>query len=210
MSLSNLHTLDDSIGANSEYRTRRYDILSLLEGNKLTPYFDTKGIITIGIGFNIETANLANRNKVMDAMGLTATQQSSINDAWDAPGMATIRAMPQATTAQLNAKNAALQTHLNGALGAGQSFTMTDPQIKTVFDDLMVASVTAVSSSISTPSVEQIILISLYHNGGGLFGSQLQAAIASDNRAEAWYQIRYGHANELWDRRYAEATYFGL
>jgi len=54
MSLSNLHTLDDSSGASSEYKTKRFEILSLLEGKVATPYFDSKGIITIGIGFNID------------------------------------------------------------------------------------------------------------------------------------------------------------
>jgi GH24 family phage-related lysozyme (muramidase) len=210
MSLSNLHTLDDATGANSEYRTRRYEILGLLEGNVPAPYFDNKGFITIGIGFNIDGTTSANRSLVMAEMNLTLGEQSTVNAVWIAPGMATIRAMPQATMAQLDAKNAALRTYLNDALGGGQTFTMTDPQINAVFDELMVDSVAAVSSSISTPSEEQIILISLYHNATALFGPKLRAAIASGDRAEAWYQIRYGHEDELWDRRYAEAKYFGL
>ncbi len=48
MSLVNLQTLQDSAtDPNSEFKQQRFAILKLLEGNVPTPYFDSKGIITI-------------------------------------------------------------------------------------------------------------------------------------------------------------------
>jgi GH24 family phage-related lysozyme (muramidase) len=77
MSLANLHTLTDSdTDPNSEFKQKRFTLLSLLEGKVPTPYFDSKGIITIGIGFNIDIGLEKNRNKVMEAMGLSPTQQN--------------------------------------------------------------------------------------------------------------------------------------
>lgn len=131
MSLDNLQVLQDSADPNSEFKQQRFAILKLLEGNVPTPYFDSKGIITIGIGFNIDGV-LDNRNLVMRTMGLSSTQQAIINNnAWNSATMTEIRALPQATSTQLWAKNAELRAYLNSVLGVGQSFSMTDPQIKT-------------------------------------------------------------------------------
>lgn len=62
-------------------------------------------------------------------------------------------------------------------------------------------------------SKERAALVSLLYTGGtGIIGPKLLAAIASDNRAEAWYEVRYQsngdgiHAT----RRYAESDKFGL
>lgn len=74
MSLSNLHLLDDSTGANSDYKTKLFQILSLLEGSVQTPYFDSKGIITIGIGVNIDTLNLDKRLLVMSAGAMEVSE----------------------------------------------------------------------------------------------------------------------------------------
>lgn len=94
MSLANLHTLQDSeTDFNSEFKQQRFAILKQLEGSVSTPYFDAKGIITIGIGFNIDAVR-DNRNDVMTAMGLTLAQQAIINDtAWDSANMDLIRAI---------------------------------------------------------------------------------------------------------------------
>lgn len=62
-------------------------------------------------------------------------------------------------------------------------------------------------------SNERAALMSMFYNGGaGIVGKNLLNALQGDNRAEAWYEIRYGsngdggHAR----RRYAEANLFGL
>lgn len=57
MSLANLHNLQDSTtDLNSEFKLQRFAILKLLEGSVPTPYFDSKGIITIGVGFKLMSA----------------------------------------------------------------------------------------------------------------------------------------------------------
>jgi VCBS repeat-containing protein len=212
MSLGNLHTLTDSAtDPNSEFKQLRYNILSLFEGNVPTPYFDSVGIITIGIGFNIEL--LSNRNLVLDTMGLTA-QQAVITAAWSSPTMAEIRDLPQTDSTQRWAKNAVLCAYLNSVLGT-QPFSMTTQQIKDVFDVLVREHQDAIASLVSEPSLEQIVLTSLHYNSPELIGSGLRAALAKSDpneaRAEAWYEIRYGHVPGQSDaRRYAEAALFGL
>ena len=66
-------------------------------------------------------------------------------------------------------------------------------------------------------SRERAALASLaYNNASALLGPKLIAAIQTDNRAEAWYQIRYasnGGASQsdgIANRRIAESTLFGL
>lgn len=65
-------------------------------------------------------------------------------------------------------------------------------------------------------SQEEIALGSLIWTGGtGLIGKHLQAAIASGNRSEAWFEIRYDSNGGQYQqatakRRYCEAAMFGL
>lgn len=89
MSLANLHTLQDSeTDLNSEFKQLRFAILKQLEGSVPTPYFDSNGIITIGIGFNIDVGmENTNRARVMNAMELTHTQKANINTAWNSASM---------------------------------------------------------------------------------------------------------------------------
>jgi GH24 family phage-related lysozyme (muramidase) len=64
MTIENLHTLTESeTDPNSEFKQKRFSILSFLEGKVPTPYFDSKGMITIGIGFNIDTGMDGNRRE---------------------------------------------------------------------------------------------------------------------------------------------------
>ena len=66
-------------------------------------------------------------------------------------------------------------------------------------------------------SRERAVLTSFaYNNAGALLGPKLVAAIQGDQRAEAWYEIRYGsnggqsHSQGIANRRYAESDLFGL
>ncbi|NIA52416.1 hypothetical protein HAV22_01945 [Massilia sp. TW-1] len=67
----------------------------------------------------------------------------------------------------------------------------------------------------SKTSREIMTLSSLTWNGGvGLLGTKLPTALSQGNRAEAWYEIRYG-SNKRYDRglqkrRFFEAEVFGL
>lgn len=55
----------------TSYRNDLLTFLTPLEGFRQDPYFDTKGIVTIGYGFNIET-NPAARLLVLNRLGLFA------------------------------------------------------------------------------------------------------------------------------------------
>ncbi len=123
MSISNLQI----VGAN--YERLRYEIISCLEGNERNPYFDTKGKITIGVGFNIDDPTV--RGLVLNALGLTASQKAVISTAWESPEMSAIRAKTG------NARDQALQKFLNDKLLNSPSFTMTDTQISSVFKILV-------------------------------------------------------------------------
>ena len=204
MAISNLHTLSAA-----NYPTQLFNVVAQLEAQKPSAYFDSGGIITIGIGFNIDGTNTANRTTVMNAMSLSAVQQQAINAAWSAPGMARIRAMSAGP-----AKDAALQAYLNGVLGTARTFDMSQTEMRSAFNTIVATHETAINALVGAPSLERIALVSLHYNTPELIGPGLTAANAMtdpfDARAEAWYQIRYSHANQLHKRRFVEAAVFGL
>ena len=68
-------------------------------------------------------------------------------------------------------------------------------------------------------SLERVALVSLAYNSSGLLGTNLKAAINANDRAEAWFEIRYnsngGDSREksgrgIARRRYIESEIFGL
>lgn len=124
MSLTNLHTL-----TSDQYNARLRALLQQLEGYGEGAYFDSANppLITIGVGFNINTRGSEVRKSVFDAMGLTTAERTAIDTAWAAPRMAEIRAMPAGS-----ARNEALQTYLNGVL-TRRSFSMTPAEIDAAF-----------------------------------------------------------------------------
>src|SRR5690349_20849234 len=107
-----------TIQSEQDFITRVRNILQQLEGRRADPYFDSAGIITIGIGINIDLQ--ANRQYVLGTtMGLNPT---ALDAAWNSATMAAIKAMPQNGTGaqlavQLAAKNQALRNFLNAELG---------------------------------------------------------------------------------------------
>ena len=212
MPIQNLHPI-----APVDFPAQLRALIGRLEGNMLLPYFDTKGVVTIGIGFNIDSPG-ANRDLVMGntGIGLSTAQQTAINDAFTSTRMNEIRAMPQEASGAgplIDAKNLALRTYLNETL-AVRSFDMTQPQIDAVFSQIAATHLTAIDPLIPAPSLERLALASLHFNNPRLIGSGLTAALAMADpyevRAEAWYQIRYAHKDELQTRRFMEAGLFGL
>ena len=66
-------------------------------------------------------------------------------------------------------------------------------------------------------SKERAALTSMAYNGGiGIIGPNLKNAIINDNRAEAWFEIRYNsnggnsRSQGIANRRYSESDMFGL
>ena len=207
MPIANLHALDEEA-----FNERLRDFIVQVEGNERLPYFDTANParVTIGIGFNIDIPG--NLTRVVTAMGLSGAEQASISNALRSVRMAEIRAMPQGTLAQRNARSQALRAHLDAALG--RPFAMTQDQINTVFGQVSQDHLRAIDPLIPELSLERLALTSMHFNTPALIGRGLRTALAMTDpheaRAEVWYQIRYSHANELHWRRYAEAALFGL
>jgi GH24 family phage-related lysozyme (muramidase) len=185
-----------------------------LEGqnNALGAYFDTAGLITIGVGFNIDIA--ANRNIVMAAMNLTAAQIAAVNGAFTPPaGALSAQLVSIRALAPGSVRDTQLRTFLNGLLGT-RNFAMTAAEVDNAFATFVTNHSVAAAALIPTLSFERMALVSLDFNNPNFIGSGLRAALALadpfEARAEAWYQIRYAHANQLHKRRYIEAALFGL
>jgi GH24 family phage-related lysozyme (muramidase) len=209
----------------TDYTALRFQILEKLEGVEQSAYRDTKhsGRPSIGVGFNLRTDNVF--RAVMSAMDISDSGQD-----------AGYRQEILNTVTQDFGSDSALQTALNGIMArraramaeAGtpvdrSTFTLSDSEIKAVFDSISDTYETRVRAAVGQLpfSQERIALFSLAYNSvtgpTDLLGGQLRAAIASGNRPEAWYQIRYqsnGNSGDIGagiaKRRYFESQLFGL
>ncbi|MGY5796163.1 hypothetical protein [Rheinheimera faecalis] len=182
----------------SEFYASLGSLISKLEGSRSSVYYDTKKIPTIGIGFNLLSPSV--RDKVFEVMGLNEQQ---------------IESAKVALRVQY-ANNFQLENALNRAIG--YQFELTSLQIDAVFKSVINDAIVNVREKLGLPddefSRELVALVSLYHNSPSLIGNGLINAFSIEDpyiaRAEAWYQIRYAHADELHKRRYVEAEVFGL
>jgi GH24 family phage-related lysozyme (muramidase) len=184
------------------------------EGSSLTPYYDSAGIPTIGIGINLaDPSNLA--------LVLQAVFDGNVPDDAQA-GFEAVLSKNYGTTAALdNAMNAQLQTYA----GAPSEFKLTPEEEDSIFTTVAaqkVSGLNAILAANGTPldnnSAEFMALLSLYYNqqsGNPLVGPQLLADLKAGNRAEVWYQIRYrSDAKDpnggLQKRRFYESAVFSL
>ncbi|MGB7815556.1 MAG: hypothetical protein WBL28_04310, partial [Methylotenera sp.] len=191
----NLHLINDQ----EQYDLIRFKIIAQSEGRGKPGkpgelYIDsaTPGHPTIGIGFNLDDPNV--RDIVLAAMGITGAERT-------------------ACIADIVNYNGSLSTLLaNLNQHSGRSFIMSEAEMNLAFNDIVPAKQTIASNrtGITSNSYELIVLTSLGYNNANLIGPKLRTAIAEGNRAEAWYELRYGHANQLHSRRYFESTLFGL
>ncbi|TKB72939.1 MAG: hypothetical protein E8D46_10695, partial [Nitrospira sp.] len=226
----------------TEYVTRRYDDISRLEGIREFMYFDTATPPkpTIGIGFNLRDD--AVRTAALQAMKIdTALLDTPAQKAAEQGYINQLNALlrppsglyPNLVTLQVALDDILIQRSLDPLLSGFAHisnrvvFSMQPQEIQnaftTIIDNIYEATVTAWLPGIPD-SNERLALVSLAYNGlvgirtdaqGNFLGYKspaLRQAILSDNRAEAWYEIRYnsnanaGHTN----RRYEEAQTFGL
>ena len=201
------------------------------------PYFDSAGKATIGYGFNMEDRNVA--RLVLAQMGILAGKtdsqvlqiESDLRTAINAG-----RGGPLALEASLDAF---AQTH--GVAGGKFQLTDDPPgfgQGKQIFDQILVGvpngSITGIPGSqigvegkearlnnnlnlqnaADMDTKEYVALMSLFYNAESLVkaGSKLATAVINDQRAEAWYQIRYQSDadGQHTGRRITESNLFGL
>ncbi|MBF0329935.1 MAG: hypothetical protein HQL10_12315 [Nitrospirae bacterium] len=213
-----------------DYLAELFRFLGIEEGFRNgEPYFDTANPprATIGYGFNIE---------VTDYLLLVLRQMGIVNNTMTT---SKINAIRNAFTTAINNTpyvgnideiNAQLRTNLNQVANqyGVTSFRLNTTQgyitFREIIDGTTVGSISVpgkqprldalLSGSLDHNSKEYIAVMSLYYNGEGIVANNrnLRQAIINDNRAEAWFQIRYAsnaqgiHAK----RRYREANLFGL
>ena len=194
------------------YSAERAELLVLLEGSTLTPYVDSVGDPTIGIGFNL-VYNLEPVLRVILGSGnwsdaLLARLEAEVAKSYS----------PDTSTAlQANLDRVMKNWHDTKDAGVPESFRFKDdasvakgldalaPDYDGRIDDWLAG---------IPDSREREALFSLCWNGPSLLGPKLKAAIEAGDRAEAWYEIRYNSNGNaiagLANRRYVEAETFGL
>ncbi len=207
------------------YQTLRYTLIKQVEesGNvSLTPYVDSVGIPTIGFGFNIG----ANAQAILKGLGSerpeNTAEQIYVNR---------IAAIGNTTYQQTAEGKLKLQADLNkvmadrakdpnitGVKRSTFSF-VNESEIKSVFnalsekyEDTILRWQNQNGLSNIPFSAERAVIFSFAYGSRNLLGAGLASAIRDNNRAEAWYEIRYNSNgdNQHAKRRYLEAEIFGL
>jgi len=202
----------NEIAGKKVYSEERADLLVLLEGSTLTPYVDSVGDPTIGIGFNL-VYNLEPVLRVI--VGASNWSNALLQklaaevDRNYAPGA------NSALVANLNRVMSDWHNKHDSDVPSTFSFR-NDTQVARALDALAPNYDAKIDKWLSgiPDSEERTALFSLCWNGPSLLGPKLKAAIEDGNRAEAWYEIRHnsnGNAiTGLANRRYVEAETFGL
>ena len=218
------HPIDTTIFASFNEALRKF--LTPIEGDVPFVYSDqpagVPGVPTLGVGY----ALLAGTPGMHD----WALRDGYRNDLSDAGILLTDAQLQDLEANLTEAMNA-----LNGVAGAVNPFfpaadgvnplgwTIETTQSQSLFDLLVPEYETRVRNWLGNDAVysslqgsqEMIALYSMSFNGlikVGKFAILRDAVISGtpDARAEAWYEIRYHHADQLWYRRYEEAALFGL
>lgn len=195
------------------YYQNRYDLLLKVEGTEETPYVDSKGLPTIGIGYELRT-HFAYIYEQIIGKSPTATpelynQLKAIVSSNYAPGS---KILSQKLNTALEAAN-----FNDPSIPRTFSFS-NDVQMKNVLNHIQDIYEYKIDKWLNSvpDSEERAVLFSLAYNQqdgkGALLGLALKTAIQSDNRAEAWYEIRYNSNLDKVqaNRRYVEANRFEL
>lgn len=194
------------------YSAERAGLLVLLEGSTLTPYVDSVGDPTIGIGFNL-VYNLEPVLRIMVGSrdwsdALLARLEAEIDKSYTPDTSSTLQA---------NLDRVMKNWHDTKDADVPESFRFrNDADVAEALDALAPDYDGRIDDWLAgiPDSREREALFSLCWNGPSLLGPKLKAAIEAGDRAEAWYEIRYNSNGNgiagLANRRYVEAETFGL
>ena len=200
------------------------------EGDVRRIYTDGKGIPTMGIGFALFHQTTGDqytwrggsaealKTELRDEIGVVLTDENMavltetltrLNDG-DLPGV--FELIPPSEPGERNG------SYVNSEKNAF-GFTLEDPDVTALLDLTLTEARTVLRTRLGTAlyekydsSREMIALTSLAFNNPVLIGSGLTGALQGEDRAEAWFEIRY-HSNadgENANRRYYESDLFGL
>lgn len=229
--LSQLHLTNN-------YAQDRYNFLRQLEAYRADAYV-IGGIAHIGVGINLR--EIGNLNQVLQTFGFDVLKQQLTGAALTAEEnyMQQIINIANRNYPSTDAGTQQLRTDLNNILLARASNTIAgypstfyrrptfvfnnEAESKTVFDGIIGSFETRVDNWLGykmADSKERAVLVSLAYNSvtgsRDLLGQKLKAAIANDNRAEAWFEIRYNsnggksRSSGIASRRYSESNMFNL
>ena len=200
----------------TNYLDLRYLIIRNLEEKggvpSLTVYTDSKGLATIGAGFLVQ----AQATAILEEMGYSGNP--SLPAYAQAITNAAIGVNFGQGAAGALAAQAALDKALRQATGnSGATFVFpSQSAVEQVFNNIAVNFETNVDSWLTSvpQSRERLALLSLAYNGVLARSLSLKTAIQSEDRAWAWYEIRY-HSNRsqlvgVAKRRFMESALFGL
>lgn len=202
----------------STYTNLRLEIISDTEGIRLEPYRDSVGIPTIGIGYNLRDSGVLQSvlNVIFGSDGNNSLEQGYRNNV-----RAAVALSYGSDAALRSALNAIMQTRLNdrrlNGLNRRATFAFSNSsEASTPYNTVVSTYENRVTNWLTSipESQERAALVSLSYNGG--LGRGLRTAILNNNRAEAWYEIRYrtnGGRSEsagIAKRRYYESAVFGL
>jgi GH24 family phage-related lysozyme (muramidase) len=202
----------NTITNSKAYSTERFDLLELLEGSTRSPYVDTVGDPTIGIGFNL-VYNLEPVLRVIVGSGnwsdtLYNRLKAQVDKSYSSGDNATLIA---------NLDKVMADWHRNHDSDVPSHFRFgSDAQILRALNALAPKYDAMIDKWLDNipDSRERAALFSMTWNAPSLLGPKLMAAIESNDRAEAWYEIRYNSNGSaisgIANRRYVEADTFGL
>jgi Ca2+-binding RTX toxin-like protein len=209
MTLSSFGTLGQTA-----YEDLRFEVIKDVEDSLLVPYLDPEGIPSIGIGFNLTV----HRDLVYESMGLVPHDK---NDDTYISQLDTILdgTWEDGEDAELvSSMNAVMLARSNDTLYSGvrTTFAYADQEeVRGDFDVLAPGYETILDGGLEDipESHERVALLALTWNNPLLVGAGLQAAIENNDRAEAWWEVRYnsnGGAHIYAKSRYYESQVFGL
>jgi GH24 family phage-related lysozyme (muramidase) len=200
-----------ALGAN--YSSTSFLFIKSVEKIVYIPYNDGANIATIGIGYNLRDDLI--RNLVLEQItggnvpaGLDSAIESIVDSAWN--------------SSTITSLNSVMSSYHSTYSNVPATFVFAnETQINNIFTTAIEKYEARVDAKISNiqDSFERIALLSLTYNNANLIGPKLINAIQSNNRAEAWYEIRYesNSANQsqnilegIAKRRYYESEIFNL
>jgi hypothetical protein len=192
-------------------------VIEAAEGNppQGTIYLDN-GLPDIGYGFQLNQSNLP---YILEAMGVSESEICAATSAAE-------------TAVGLHSTVASWQSALNQAvapyLPSGQTTFSLSPAQAAIALQLILTNVTIpglntrltnngagyLASTAGNNTAQYVALLDMYYNSPKLIGANLLAALASGNRAQVWFEIRYGsNGNQragLAARHYHDSQLFGL
>ena len=207
--LKGVHTISNT-------REKLKDFLLKVEGNRSHIYADSKGIPTIGIGyaFNKDISKIIEDLK---NAGYTVSAQEKKN----LVKLLDAKNNEFAKTSDPKQRKKQVQAHIDDYYNASDNIVLDTTQIKNLLDTILPGYETPVKTFINGTNItensdEYIALVSLNYNGVFAGSDSLKFAIKNNNRAEAWYEIRYNtnygtsRGRGIANRRVKESNMFHL